>query len=160
MAASGVELVNTLGLVAAKAAYEQGEPWLREVKAYIAANRDLFRNHLAAICLTPAWWNRRTYLLWVDFRAYGLSHDELTCRIVDKARLWLDDGSIFGPAGDGFQRFNIACPRATLTDALSVWPVPSMNWKTPSARPDSLPGRSKKSRMAKTRHTGFCISAE
>ena len=61
---------------------------------------------------------KRQYLLWVDFRAYGLSHDELTCRIVDKARLWLDDGSIFGPAGDGFQRVNIACPRATLTDAL------------------------------------------
>ena len=119
MAASGVELVNTLGLVAAKAAYEQGEPWLREVKAYIAANRDLFRNHLAAHLpharlVEP----EGTYLLWVDFRAYGLSHDELTCRIVDKARLWLDDGSIFGPAGDGFQRFNIACPRATLTDAL------------------------------------------
>lgn len=119
MAASGVELVNTLGLVAAKAAYEQGEPWLREVKAYIAANRDLFRNHLAAHLpharlVEP----EGTYLLWVDFRAYGLSHDELTCRIVDKARLWLDDGSIFGPAGEGFQRFNIACPRATLTDAL------------------------------------------
>lgn len=95
--------------LAAKAAYEQGEPWLREVKAYIAANRDLFRNHLAAHLpharlVEP----EGTYLLWVDFRAYGLSHDELTCRIVDKARLWLDDGSIFGPAGDGFQRFNIA----------------------------------------------------
>lgn len=119
MAASGIELLNTLGLVAAQAAYEKGETWLSEVKAYITRNRDLFRDYLQthlphARLVEP----EGTYLLWVDFRAYGLSHDDLTCRIVDKAGLWLDDGSIFGPAGDGFQRFNIACPRSVLQEAL------------------------------------------
>lgn len=119
MAASGIELLNTLGLVAAQAAYEKGETWLSEVKAYITRNRDLFRDYLQthlphARLVEP----EGTYLLWVDFRAYGLSHDDLTCRIVDRARLWLDDGSIFGPAGDGFQRFNIACPRSVLQEAL------------------------------------------
>lgn len=74
MAASGIELLNTLGLVAAQAAYEKGETWLSEVKAYITRNRDLFRDYLQthlphARLVEP----EGTYLLWVDFRAYGES---------------------------------------------------------------------------------------
>ena len=107
------------GLVACQAAYECGEEWLEQLLAYLETSAEkvsaYFAQNLPQIHVVKP---EGTYLLWVDFRAYGLSHDELTCRIVDKARLWLDDGSIIGPAGDGFQRFNIACPRATLTDAL------------------------------------------
>lgn len=59
-----------------------------------------------------------TYLVWVDFRRLGLSPDALEDFILHKAKLWLDSGAIFGTVGQGFQRFNIACPRATLTQAL------------------------------------------
>ena len=59
-----------------------------------------------------------TYLVWVDFRRLGLSNKELEDLILHKANLWLDSGAIFGPVGEGFQRFNVACPRATLTQAL------------------------------------------
>ena len=59
-----------------------------------------------------------TYLVWLDFRAYGLSEQELNERIVQKAGLWLDDGRMFGRAGKGFQRINIACPKKTLHEAL------------------------------------------
>lgn len=54
-----------------------------------------------------------TYLVWVDFRGLGLSGSELEELIVRKANLRLDSGAIFGKAGEGFERFNAACPRAT-----------------------------------------------
>ena len=59
-----------------------------------------------------------TYLLWLDFRGTGIDADELDRRIIYDAKLWLDSGKIFGKAGEGFQRINVACPRATLTEAL------------------------------------------
>lgn len=59
-----------------------------------------------------------TYLLWVDFRSLGLSGKELEDLIVKKAGLWLDSGDIFGAAGRGFERINVACPRSVLTEAL------------------------------------------
>ena len=60
-----------------------------------------------------------TYLIWLDFRKLGLTRDQLEDLIVSKAHLWLDSGSMFGPDGEGFQRINIACPRATLQQALT-----------------------------------------
>ena len=59
-----------------------------------------------------------TYLVWLDFRETGLTVEKLEDLILNKARLWLDSGKIFGKAGEGFQRINVACPRATLTEAL------------------------------------------
>ena len=59
-----------------------------------------------------------TYLVWLDFREYGLSDEELDKRILEEAGLWLDSGAVFGACGEGFQRINIACPRATLEQAL------------------------------------------
>ena len=59
-----------------------------------------------------------TYLVWVDFRSLGLDNAALEDLILNKAGLWLDSGAIFGAVGEGFQRFNVACPRATLTRAL------------------------------------------
>ena len=59
-----------------------------------------------------------TYLVWLDCRELGLSEKELEQFIAQKAKLWLDDGIIFGKAGEGFERVNIACPRATLKEAL------------------------------------------
>jgi len=59
-----------------------------------------------------------TYLAWLDFRALRLSDKELENLIIHKAKLWLDGGTMFGSGGSGFQRINIACPRATLEKAL------------------------------------------
>jgi cystathionine beta-lyase len=59
-----------------------------------------------------------TYLPWVNFSKLGLSVSELDSRIVERAKLWLDSGVIFGAGGAGFQRFNIAVPRSTLRQAL------------------------------------------
>ena len=57
-------------------------------------------------------------LIWLDCRALGLSEEALENMIVHQAKLWLDRGAIFGKAGEGFERINIACPRSVLEDAL------------------------------------------
>jgi len=59
-----------------------------------------------------------TYLVWLDFKQLKLSEGQLEDLIIKKAGLWLDKGTIFGTGGEGFQRINIACPRAILARAL------------------------------------------
>lgn len=117
--AAGYSQPNSLGLFAAQAAYEHGDAWLRELLAYIETNYQKTKSFLAenmpkVKLIEP----EGTYLLWLDFSAYGLSDEELDDIIVHKANLWLDSGHIFGPAGSKFQRLNIACPWKTLKNGL------------------------------------------
>jgi cystathionine beta-lyase len=116
---AGVSQLNVMGLVAAKAAYLYGEEWLEQLKAYMEKNLFLFKTfvkeRLPRLTLVEP---QGTYLLWVDFRALGLSRKELSDLMIRKAGLWLDEGEMFGPGGAGFQRFNIACPRKLLQKAL------------------------------------------
>ena len=102
------------------AAYEQGRPWLKQLKEYLAGNlafvREYLKEHLPEISLVEP---EGTYLIWLDFRALGLTESQREELIVNKAHLWLDSGVMFGVDGEGFERINIACPRATLEKALS-----------------------------------------
>ena len=59
-----------------------------------------------------------TYLLWLDFRGTGIAPEELDHRIIYDAKLWLDSGKIFGKAGEGFQRINVAAPRKIVEKCL------------------------------------------
>lgn len=117
--ASGYSQLNVMGLVAAKAAYEYGEEWYEAMHKYVGENiayaKKFIENNLPDIKLVEC---EGTYLLWLDFRKLGLSENELDDLIIKKAKLWLDSGRIFGEAGKGFQRINVACPRETLTEAL------------------------------------------
>ena len=119
IAAAGYSQVNLMGLTACQAAYEKGRPWLEEVKAYLADNlafvREYLKEQLPQIRLVEP---EGTYLLWLDFRALGLTENQREDLIVRKARLWLDSGAMFGQDGEGFERINIVCPRATLRQAL------------------------------------------
>ena len=116
---SGYSQHNVMGLVAARAAYESGQEWLDEVRAYIKGNldflRDYLKNNIPQLNLIEP---EGTYLVWVDFRNLGLSEKEREDLIVKKAKLWLDAGTMFGVDGEGFERFNIACPRSYLEQAL------------------------------------------
>jgi cystathionine beta-lyase len=117
---TGYSQLNTLGLAACQSAYTHGAEWLEQLKAVLAEHIQTVRAFLAERLpklrlIEP----QGTYLLWLDFSAYGLSQTELDRRIVSGAGLWLDSGTMFGREGEGFQRINIACPRATLLDALS-----------------------------------------
>ena len=116
---TGYDEPNTLGLTGAKAAYEHGAEWLTQLLAYIEENHARTKSFLAAHLpkvqiIEP----EGTYLLWLDFRSYGLSDETLNEKIIREAHLWLDDGPIFGAGGSGFQRINIACPWATLETGL------------------------------------------
>jgi cystathionine beta-lyase len=119
MERSGYSQLNTLGLVACKAAYQYGEPWLKELKAYIYENlcfvREFLKEKLPLIKLVEP---QGTYLIWLDFTALNLSKKEMEDLIVHRAKLWLDAGHIFGKDGEGFERINIACPREILQKAL------------------------------------------
>ena len=116
---TGYDEPNTLGLTGAKAAYEHGAEWLTQLLAYIEENHARTKSFLAAHLpkvqiIEP----EGTYLLWLDFSAYGLTDEALNEKIIRDAHLWLDDGPIFGAGGSGFQRINIACPWATLEQGL------------------------------------------
>lgn len=117
--AAGYSQPNALGLFAAKAAYEYGEPWLEELLSYLEENinytKEFLKQNLPLIRLIEP---EGTYLLWLDCSKYGLSDKELNEIIIHKGKLWLDNGPIFGAGGSGFQRINIACPRSVLKEGL------------------------------------------
>lgn len=116
---SGYSQLNTMGLLACKAAYDFGKEWLDQLKNYLSDNLTFVRNflleRLPQIKLVEP---QGTYLLWLDFKALNLTQEELDSLIVNEAKLWLDSGLMFGQEGEGFQRINIACPRKILEKAL------------------------------------------
>ena len=117
---AGYSQLNNMGLIATKAAYKYGEEWLEELKIYLKSNidfvREFLKDKLPNIKLIEP---EGTYLLWLDCRELGLSEKERQGLIQNKAKLWLDTGTMFGKAGAGFERINIACPRKTLEEAMN-----------------------------------------
>lgn len=117
---TGYDEPNALGVVACEAAYRAGEDWLEQLRAYLLKNlnflRDFLQEKIPQIHLVEP---EGTYLVWLDCSELGITSKELDQFIVDKAGLWLDGGSMFGPSGAAFQRVNIACPQATLELALN-----------------------------------------
>lgn len=115
----GLHGPNVFAITAAIAAYNDGEDWLEQVKRYLDANiayaEAFVAEHLPKVRISPC---QGTYLLWLDFRAYGLSAEELEERMLTVAKVALDEGKLFGTEGRGFERVNVACPRAILTDCL------------------------------------------
>lgn len=118
--ACGVNDPNVFGLDACEAAYTYGHQWVDELLVYLQGNIDymidFFKQNLPQIKVIKP---EGLYLVWVDMRALGLNDEELEQFMLDKAKLWLDEGYIFGTGGSGFERFNVACPRSTLEKALN-----------------------------------------
>ncbi|MGD8455685.1 MAG: MalY/PatB family protein [Anaerolineales bacterium] len=111
---------NLFGLAALEAAYSQGEEWLDQLLDYLDENRQYLEDYIAEFIpqikvVKP----EGTYLIWLDCRELGLDKVGLEKFMREEARLYLDEGYIFGPEGEGFERMNIACPRSILVDALA-----------------------------------------
>jgi len=112
--------VNPFGPVALKAAYNESEEWLD------ALNRYLWDNYLALcdFCARnlPQWHVcslEGTYLPWIDITATGMTAQQYADRLMQKARVWVNPGTMYGPtSGEGYIRLNIACQRSRLTEAL------------------------------------------
>ena len=119
MERSGYSQLNTLGLVAAQAAYESGAEWLEQCRTYLKGNLDFLRDFLGRelpqVKLVEP---EGTYFAWLDCSGLGLTGSELNSLVRDKARLWLDSGDIFGKNSAQFQRVVLACTRQTLRQAL------------------------------------------
>lgn len=111
--------VNPFGVTATLAAYNEGEDWLVQLLDYLKANYDylcrFFHTYLPQIPVTEL---EGTYLVWTDCRALPFPSDTLQSRLLEETGLWLNSGTMYGAEGEGFLRWNIACPRTVLQDAL------------------------------------------
>ncbi len=117
--ANELNATNIFSIIATTAAFSQGEEWRRQMLQYIEGNVNLlvefFKENIPLIKpLVP----QASFLVWLDCRALGLSHDGLNALFVEKAHLALNDGAMFGVEGEGFMRLNIALPREILKKAL------------------------------------------
>jgi cysteine-S-conjugate beta-lyase len=117
--ANGLFGLNPFGTTACRVAYEQGEAWLEDLLRYLKNNLHalitLFERDIPGINVIHP---QGTYLVWFDCRSLGLDNHQLRNLFLNQARVFLDEGSLFGPEGDGFQRINIACPRPLLMEAI------------------------------------------
>lgn len=115
----GYFLLNTFGLTACQAAYKHGGEWLDQCRAYLLENlaflRSFLRERLPQIRLVEP---EGTYFAWLDCSGLHLSCSDLNDLIIQKAKLWLDAGTIFGQHSGQFQRIVLACPRSVLAQAL------------------------------------------
>jgi len=117
---TGYSQLNTMGIVSCQAAYEDGGEWVDEMLVYLKKNyvnaKDYISVNLPKIHVNEL---EGTYLMWLDFNKYKLTDAELDKVMVEKAKLWVSNGTIFGDEGKGFIRINIACPLSVLERALN-----------------------------------------
>mgnify|MGYP005950303035 FL=1 len=112
--------VNPFGVAATIAAYNEGEEWLNQLVDYMHGNYEAMaefcRRELAEFPITRL---EGTYLVWMDCSSLGMSSDALEHALLDDARLWLNAGTMYGAEGEGYMRWNIACPRSVMLDGLN-----------------------------------------
>ena len=110
---------NLMGMIAARAAYAEGQSWLTELRLYLESNRDILVEYVNTyLPLAKITVPEGTYLAWIDLSAYNLV--PTPCEfLIKNARVGLNDGMEFGPTGAGHVRINFACPRSTLLEGLN-----------------------------------------
>jgi cystathionine beta-lyase len=119
MSRGGVSEIGVMGLVACQAAYTYGDDWLDQLLIYLQNNLSWLEKFLVSelpqiSVVRP----EGTYLVWLDFRRVLPDDSERKRFMTHAARLWLDEGTMFGEEGSGYERINIACPRAVLERAM------------------------------------------
>ncbi|MDE7411783.1 MAG: pyridoxal phosphate-dependent aminotransferase [Paramuribaculum sp.] len=111
--------VNPFGVVATIAAYTQGSDWLEALKDYLWNNYLYLRSRIEpygdVLKLTPL---EGTYLSWLDISSYKIKADVFSDKLLGKEHLMLNPGTMYGAAGEGFVRINLACPRKVLIEAV------------------------------------------
>lgn len=112
--------VNPFGVAATIAAYNEGEEWLNQLVGYLHGNYEAMaefcRRELPEFPITRL---EGTYLVWMDCSSLGMPSDALEHALLDDARLWLNAGTMYGAEGEGYMRWNIACPRSVMLDGLN-----------------------------------------
>ena len=118
--ASEMNAPHLFAPIATKAAFIHGESWRKQMLEYVQGNigyiEEFCQSNIPQIKpLRP----QASFLVWLDCRELGLSHDELTDLFVNKACLALNDGDMFSPGGDGFLRLNVGTSRLVLEKAMN-----------------------------------------
>ncbi len=112
--------VNPFGVAATIAAYNEGEEWLNQLVDYLHGNYEAMvefcQRELPEFPITRL---EGTYLVWMDCSSLGMPSDALEHALLDDARLWLNAGTMYGAEGEGYMRWNIACPRSVMLDGLN-----------------------------------------
>ena len=111
--------VNPFGVVATIAAYNESEDWIEELNPYIWKNFETLKQ-MISLPITPL---EGTYLAWVDCssicKKLSMNSAILEETLMEKAKVYLNAGTMYGTAGEGFMRINLACPNAVLVEALN-----------------------------------------
>lgn len=114
-----MQLPSPFTIAALIAVYNEGEEWLEQLNEYLDGTMEYVKNFLAKNLPTvKVRIPEGTYVMWMDFRGYGLSAKEVHDRIYNKANVLLEDGEMFGVEGEGFQRICIPSPRPLIKKAL------------------------------------------
>ena len=108
--------ISALGFIATEVAYQNGKAWLEDLKEVLEENIDytieVLREQTDIGVMKP----QGTYLLWLDFSAYGLSEEELHARLHDQAKVILNKGTDFGVEGKQHARLNVAAPKTLVQE--------------------------------------------
>lgn len=110
-----VGMGNLFGAVATEAAFRDGEAWHKQMLRYVSENVNYFTDQLSAkLPQLKVFKPEATYMVWLDFNAFGMDDEALKSYIIKEAGLGLNAGIDFGSGGSGFMRINLACPRQTV----------------------------------------------
>ena len=111
----GLHGVNTLGLIASTAAYTFGDDYVDSLVDYLDKSihwlQTFLETELPQVKLVNP---QGTYILWLDFTALNMSQDDLDHFCLNEAKMWLNNGTLFGRSGEGFMRINLALPLSEL----------------------------------------------
>lgn len=112
--------INPFAVEALIAAYNEGEEWLEELRQYLLGNYNYLKRFFEEqLPQFPVLALEGTYLVWVDCSVLKQSSEEIVKMLLEKEMLWVNEGSMYGEAGDGFIRINIACSRQLLIEGLN-----------------------------------------
>jgi len=122
LAKTGYSNPSQTGIAACEAGYRYGNEWYEQLKSYLEENFRFLKTFLEdnmpnVNFIQP----EATYLAWVDCKALGFGENQLQEKIITQSGLWLEEGKKFGSGGEFFERFNIACPRQELKEALELF---------------------------------------
>jgi len=109
---------NRLGMMMTEAAWRTGDAWLEALLVYLAENKRIFEDSINKIAGVKAMPIDATYLCWVDFSGTGMPAVDFIARVEGDAAIAANHGASFGTGGENFLRFNIACRRAVVQEAV------------------------------------------
>lgn len=119
LSANEFDMATIFAMVATEAAFTHGDEWRRQILRYVEGNIDFVVEYLEKnIPQVRAVKPQASYLIWLDFSQLGLDQEDLVDLVVNKARLAMNDGAMFGAEGRQHMRMNVGCPRSILAEAL------------------------------------------